>query len=98
MSLLVHYTLKSPEDHAHQVAAMEALVQGLTAQNVPVRYATFSTEVPTKFIGVLEFDDDEGFRAFQTSDAFAAYRETVGPTFAGPPETTKISPIASTRK
>lgn len=97
MSLLVHYTLKSADDHDHQVAAMKALVANIKAEGVPVNYACFATEEPVKFVGVLEFDGDDAFAAFQASQAFATYREIVGPTFANPPQTTKISPLASTR-
>ena len=101
MSLLVHYTLKSADDHAAQTAAMTALVDGLKAEGVAgtdgLHYACFATEDPLKFIGVLEFDSDTGKDAFLNSKAFAAYRETVGPTFANPPQTTAITPIAATR-
>ena len=98
MSLLVKYTLKSAEDHAHQTAAMEDLVAGLKAQGVPVQYSCFATDVQTEFIGVLEFDGENGLQAFQASAAFEAYKAKVGPTFANPPQTTQISGIASTRQ
>ena len=98
MSLLVRYTLKSAEDHDAQIAAMEALVAGLTAEGITgVDYSCFETDEPTAFIGLLEFDDDTGKNAFLNSAAFAAYREKVGPTFANPPQTTEIAAIASTR-
>ena len=97
MSLLVRYTLKSADDHAHQFAAMEALVSGLSSDGVPVNYSCFTTDDPTRFIGLLEFDDDAGKQAFLSSAAFADYKEKVGPTFANPPETTEIGAIASTR-
>ncbi len=101
MSLLVHYTLKSPEDHDHQLAAMEALVAGLKAERLPGRegmhYACFATADPTKFVGILEFDNDAGKALFLQSEAFAAYRETVSPTFANPPQTSEINGIATTR-
>lgn len=101
MSLLVHYTLRSADDHANQTAAMAALVDGLKAEGVAgtdgLHYACFATDDPVKFVGVLEFDDETGKDAFLNSRAFATYRETVGPTFANPPETTLITPIASTR-
>ena len=97
MSLLVRYTLKSADDHAHQSAAMEALVAGLSADGVPVHYSCFTTGNATRFIGLLEFDDDAGKQAFLSSAAFAAYKKAVGPTFANPPETTEIGAIASTR-
>ena len=98
MSLLVHYTLKSADSHADQIAAMEALVAGLVDEGVTgVAYSCFSTEDPTRFVGLMEFDDDAGKQAFLDSAAFAAYREQVGPTFATPPQTTDITAIASTR-
>ena len=97
MSLLVRYTLKSADDHAHQVKAMETLVTALGAEGVPVNYSCFTTDDPTRFIGILEFADDAGKQAFLASAAFAAYKETVGPTFANPPETTEIAGFASTR-
>lgn len=98
MSLLVRYTLKSEDDHDAQTAAMEALVAGLTAEGASgVHYSCFKTDDPTGFIGFLEFDDEAGKNAFLNSQAFAAYREKVGPTFANPPQTTEITAIASTR-
>ena len=98
MSLLVHYTLKSAEDHSAQTDAMQALVSGLKSEGVSgVSYSCFSTEDLTRFVGILEFDDDAGKNAFLQSAAFATYRETVGPTFANPPQTTDVTAIASTR-
>ncbi len=98
MSLLVHYTLKSADDHTRQVAAMEALVAGLRAEApAGVSYSCFSTDDPTRFVGVLEFDDETAKAAFLGSAAFAAYRETVGTILTGPPDTVDIAAIASTR-
>ncbi len=97
MSLLVRYTLKSADGHAAQIAAMQALVAGLTTEGVAgVHYSCFSTDETTEFVGILEFEDDAGKQAFLNSAAFAAYREQVGPTFANPPQTTEIAAIAST--
>jgi quinol monooxygenase YgiN len=101
MSLLVHYTLRSADDHAHQIAAMEALVAGLSAEGAAgtdgLQYTCFTTDDPTRFVGLLQFDSDTGKQTFLDSPAFATYRETVGPTFANPPQTTEISAFASTR-
>ena len=98
MSLLVHYTLKSADDHEAQQTAMRALVEGLKAEGINgLDYSCFSTDDPLRFIGVLEFVDDVAKQAFLDSSSFAVYRETVGPTFANPPETTNIIGIASTR-
>ena len=77
---------------------MGALVAGLKSEGLGgVHYSCFKTDDPTAFVGLLEFGDDIGKDAFLSSRAFAAYRETVGPTFANPPQTTGISAIASTR-
>ncbi len=101
MSLLVHYTLTSPDDHAAQIKAMETLVADLQAQGLPgtggMQYSCFATDEPTRFVGLFEFANDTGKQAFLDSSAFAAYRQTVGPTFANPPQTTPLQAIASTR-
>lgn len=98
MSLLVEYTLKSADDFEHQTKAMESLVAGLNAAGITgLNYSCFSTDNRTKFIGVLEFADDVAKQGFLESEAFAAYKATVGPTFANPPQTTEIAGIASTR-
>jgi len=98
MSLLVRYTLASPDSHAHQAQAMEALVAGLKSDGIAgLNYSCFSTNNPTEFIGVLEFVDDTAKQGFLNSAAFAEYKGKVGPTFANPPETSDISTIATTR-
>lgn len=98
MSLLVHYTLKSEDDKKAQSISMKALVNGLKSEAIDgLHYSCFSTEDPSRFVGVLEFVDDAAKQAFLASASFAAYRETVGPTFANPPQTTEIEAIASTR-
>ena len=97
MSLLVRYTLKDAADHDKQIAAMEALVSALESSGISgLDYTCFATDQPTEFVGVLEFPDEATFKAFQASDAFAAYRQRVGTTFANPPHTTPITKIAST--
>lgn len=98
MSLLVNYTLKSTEDHVAQKIAMTALVAGLKSEGIDgLNYACFSTDDPLQFIGVLEYRDELAKQGFLESASFATYRETVGPTFANPPQTTEIEAIASTR-
>ena len=98
MSLLVRYTLKAADDHDHQTDAMAELVAGLKAEAIEgFSYSCFATEEPTEFIGVLEFDSEDAFAAFQASAAFEAYKARVGPTFANPPQTTRITGIADTR-
>lgn len=98
MSLLVHYTLKSKDDHKAQKNAMTALVEGLKSEGIPeLDYSCFATDDPLRFVGVLEFGDDVAKQAFLNSASFAAYREAVGPTFANPPQATEITAIASTR-
>lgn len=98
MSLLVRYTLNSPDHHAAQTAAMETLVAGLREESIPgLTYSCFATDDPVRFIGLLEFPDEATKQAFLGSAAFAAYKATVGPLFANPPETTWVTAIASTR-
>lgn len=77
---------------------MTALVEGLRSEGIAgLNYSCFSTEDPTRFIGILEFPDDATKQKFLNSLAFAAYKVKVGPTFANPPETTEIMSIASTQ-
>ena len=98
MSLLVHYTLKSEDHHEAQKLAMSNLVEGLKSENLTgLHYSCFATEDPLQFVGVLEYRNDAEKQAFLSSEAFAAYRDAVGPTFANPPRTTEIAEIASTR-
>lgn len=98
MSFLVRYTLNSADDHAMQVKAMETLVAGLKSENLSgLHYSCFSTGEPTEFIGVLEFVDEAAKQGFLSSASFASYRETVGPLFANPPQTSDIFGISSTR-
>lgn len=98
MSFLVKYTLKDPADFDHQVSAMAALVAALKAAGIDgLDYSCFSTGEKTEFVGILEFADDNAKQGFLQSEAFAAYKEKVGPTFANPPETQDIFAIASTK-
>ena len=98
MSFLVRYTLKSADDHARQTQAMQTLVAGLKSENLSgLHYSCFSTDEPTEFIGILEFEDEAAKQGFLNSASFASYRETVGPLFANPPQTSDIFGIASTR-
>lgn len=98
MSLLVRYTLASPEDHDTQISALKALVDDLRAEGIAgLHYSCFATEDPTRFIGLLEFPDDTVKQRFLESAAFAAYRRTGAEIFANPPEPTPINAIASTR-
>ena len=99
MSLLVHYTLKSAEHHDAQIAAMTALVGGLKSENIAgiAVFLFFDRRSAALMSGVLEFVDEAAKQGFLESKSFATYRDTVGPTFANPPQTTEISAIASTR-
>lgn len=98
MSLLVRYTLKSADDHALQIQAMQTLVANLKSEGIAgLDYSCFATGVATEFVGILEFSDDSAKQAFLNSQAFATYKAVVGPTFANPPKTTEITAIASTR-
>ena len=98
MSLLVHYTLKSPDHRPAQIAAMQALVSGLKAEGIKgLHYSCFTTPEATEFVGILEYPDEATKQAFLDSASCAIYRATVGPLFANPPQTTDISAFASTR-
>ncbi len=101
MPLLVHYTLKTADDHGAQITAIQALVEDLKAEGLPgtngLHYTCFATDDPTRFVGVLEYGGEDGKQAFLNSAAFARYRETVAPIFANPPQTTPLKPVSATR-
>lgn len=97
MSLLVEYSLKPGMAEA-QEEALRKLVHDLKAEGVTgCHYAGFATADDTRFLGLLEFDDEKGRQAFLTSHAFAEYRDAAGPRFTSPPQTTDVRGIASTR-
>ena len=63
MSLLVHYTLKSPADHDAQTAAMEALVAGLKSEGISGdHYSCFTTDEP--MVRELLTDNPQAMRFF----------------------------------
>lgn len=98
MSLLVHQTLRVAADHQSQTNVMLALVQGLKSENIKgLKYSCFATSEPTKFVGLLEFLDEETKEGYLSFASFATYRDAVGPTFANPAQTTEITSIATTR-
>ena len=98
MSLLVRYTLKSAADHDAQADAMKTLIAELKTECAgAVTYSAFATSDAAAFVGILEFDDETGKHAFLESKAFEGYRARVTPILTGPPETTDISAIATTR-
>ena len=98
MSLLVRYTLKSKDHRKTQNDAMIAMVDGLRAEGIAgFHYSCFSTGDPLQFLGIMEFPDDETKQQFLTSGTFESYRAALGPILEGPPETSEITSIATTR-
>lgn len=97
MSLLVEYTVNEGKAAA-QVEALEAFVAGLKAiGDEGYDYTAFETDDPTKFIALLEFDDDSAKQRFLDSAPFNEYRDGSKDRFPGPPSTTTIRLVASTR-
>jgi len=97
MSLLVEYTLLEGKA-AEQVEALTKFTEGLKALgDGGFDYTAYETDDPTKFIAVLDFDDDEAKQRFLDSSAFADYRDGSKGRFTGPPNTTQIRLVASTR-
>lgn len=97
MSLLVEYTVLEGKAAA-QTTALEEFVAGLKALGPQgFDYTAFETDDPSRFIALLEFDDEAGKQRFLDSAPFAAYREGAGDRFPGPPKTTTIRLVASTR-
>ena len=97
MSLLVEYSIVEGKA-AEQSDALKAFVAELKQHNDPgFNYTSFETDDPTKFIALLEFDDDAAKQRFLDCQAFANYREGTKGRFTNPPATTALRPVASTR-
>jgi hypothetical protein len=97
MSLLVEYTVLEGKAAA-QIEALETLVSGLKQLgDKSFNYTSFETDDPTRFIALLEFDDEAGKQRFLDSAPFAAYRNSSRERFPAPPQTTQIRLVASTR-
>ena len=97
MSLLVEYTLKEGRAE-EQAEALRAFVAGLNALgDQGFHYSAFETDDPTRFIGLLEFDDDEAKQNFLKSAPFAEYRENAQDRFSAAPNATQIRLVASTK-
>jgi hypothetical protein len=97
MSLLVEYTLKEGQAAA-QIEALKTFIGDLKSIGANgFDYTAFETDDPTKFIALLEFNDDEGKQQFLDSAPFAEYRDGAGERFTGPPSTTQITLVDTTR-
>ena len=97
MSLLVEYTLLEGKAEA-QTEALKTLISGLKSTgDTSFNYTAFETDNPTKFIALLEFDDDDGKQRFLSSAAFAGYRDGAKARFTGPPSTTPLKLVDTTR-
>lgn len=97
MSLLVEYSIvagKAPE----QIDALKSFVAALRELgDNGFDYTSYETDDPTKFIAVFDFDDDMAKDRFLNSQAFATYRDGTKGRFTGPPSTTNLNLVASTR-
>ena len=97
MSLLVEYTVVEGMADA-QIDALKQFTEGLRAiADEGYNYTAFETGDPTKFIALLEFDDEASKKRFLDSGPFADYREGSKGRFQNPPQTTTIRLVASTR-
>ena len=61
-------------------------------------YTAFETDDPTKFIALLEFDGDAAKQRFLDSAPFAQYRDGAKERFTGPPSTTSLKLVDTTRR
>ena len=98
MALLVEYSITEGKA-AEQVDALQSFVKALkTLNDDSFGYSAYATDDPTKFIAVLDFDDDAAKQRFLDSQAFADYRDGTKGRFVAPPATTNLSFVASTRR
>ncbi|MEM8688567.1 MAG: hypothetical protein AAGF81_14635 [Pseudomonadota bacterium] len=98
MSLLVEYSLKEGKAE-EQADALRTLVAGLKALGGQgFQYSAFETDDPTRFIGLLEFDTEEGKQNFIKSAPFAEYRDNAQDRFSAAPNAVQIRLVATTRR
>ena len=97
MGLLVEYSIQEGKADA-QTEALLKFVEGLTQiGDGSYSYTCFATDDPKRFIGLLEFDDDDAKQRFLASAPFQDYRDSAPERFSAPPQATPIRRIASTR-
>ncbi len=98
MSLLVEYSLMEGKAEA-QIEALKTFIGGLKSMgDAGFNYTAFETDDPTKFIALLEFDGDEAKQRFLDSAPFAEYRDGAKKRFTGPPSTTSLKLVDTTRR
>jgi len=98
MSLLVEYTLMEGKAQA-QIEALKTFIGGLKSMgDTGFDYTAFETDDATKFIALLEFDGEEAKQRFLDSAPFAAYRDGAKERFTGPPSTTPLKLVDTTRR
>lgn len=96
MGLLVEYTVLEGKKDA-QVEALNTMIAGLKAMGEQgFNYIAWETDDPTRFVAVLEFDDEDAKQRFLASEAFQHYRDTASERFPGPPKATPITRVGST--
>ncbi len=97
MSLLVEYSIRDGKADA-QTEALLKFVGGLKQiADGGYNYTCFETDDPKRFIGLLEFDDEDAKQRFLSSAPFIEYRESAPERFSAPPQPTQVRKIASTR-
>ena len=90
MSLLVEYTIKGGMAD-EQISELKKFTTALRSLgDSTFDYTAYETDDPTKFIAVLDFDDEDAKQRFLRSDAFAAYRDGTKGRFVAPPNTTAL--------
>ena len=97
MGLLVEYSIHDGKADA-QTEALLKFVNGLRQiADGGYHYTCFATDDPKRFVGLLEFDDDDARQRFLASAPFQEYRDSAPDRFSAPPQATPVRRIASTR-
>ncbi len=97
MSLLVEYTINEGMAEEQKDALLSFTTALKALGDSGFQYTAFETDDPTRFIALLELDDEDAKQRFLASDAFSAYRDGTKGRFAAPPNTTPLRFVASTR-
>ena len=97
MGLLVEYTVLEGMA-GKQVQALHTFIDGLKEMgDATYTYTAYETDDPTRFVAILEFDDEEAKHRFLNSEPFKQYRDGAKERFPGPPNATPIKRVGSSR-
>ncbi len=98
MGLLVEYSIQEGKKDM-QTDALNTFIAGLKEiGDNGYSYTAFETDDPTRFVAVLEFDDEDAKQRFLQSSPFQHYKDTAPERFSNPPVATPIRLIGGSAR